>query len=254
MKRMKNNTRIISYTFCALALLLSGLSACKKSGTNCISNTGKITRETRIVSEFDSIDLADDVNLILSEDSIFKVEVEAGQNILDGIETMVAERQLIIRNNNICNWIRSYSKPVNVYVSLTKLKKIYYNASGNITTLTPIKSNNLKIFVNGGAGTIDMNLDITGYGYFYLQSGTVDFNLHGKCSISSIYAGDFGLIQAKDLQTVYTYVTNRGSNDVYVNVQEYMEARIESIGNIYYTGNPDSLDIKINGPGAVIPF
>ena len=254
---MKNNnccTRIAIYTIGILSFLLLGLFSCKKSGTDCLTSTGKIVREVRNVDDFDSIDMGDKVNLILSEDSVMKVEVEAGQNLLNGIDTKVIDHQLVIRNNTICDWVRSYKIPVNVYVSVNNIKKIFYNSSGNITTLTPIKSDNLDVIVWGGAGTIDMNLDIKGSGYFYLQSGTVDFNLHGTCHYCLFHAGDFGLIQAKDLQTGYAYVTNHGSNDVYVRAQKFLEARIESIGNIYYTGNPDSLAIKIHGPGEVIPF
>jgi hypothetical protein len=254
MKVRNNRSRFFNYAAVALILLFAGLFSCKKSGTDCLTNAGPITREVRNVPEFDSIDMEDYVNLFLSQDSVIKVEVEAGQNILDGIETKVVDRQLVIKNNIICNWVRSYSKPINVYVSVKNLSKIFYNSSGNIHTLNPIRSTNLKVIAWGGAGSIDMELAINGSGYFYLQSGTVDFNLHGTCSICSIYAGDFGLIQAKDLQTGYAFVTNHGSNDVYVRAHQFLSADIESIGNIYYTGNPDSLEIIIHGPGEVIAF
>ena len=254
MKIKKHSIKLRTYTIGVLSVFLFGLPGCKKTGTDCFTSTGNIVREVRNIAEFDSIDMEDYVNLILSEDSVNKVEVEAGQNILDGIDTKVIDRQLTIRNNTKCNWLRSYSKPVNVYVSVKNLKKIYYNSSGNITTLTPIRSDNLKVDVWGGAGTIDMNLDIKGFGYFIIHMGTADFNLHGTCSICTIFAGDFGLIQAKDLQTGYAFVTNHGSNDVYVRARQFLKARIESIGNIYYTGNPDSLDIQIHGVGEVIQF
>jgi hypothetical protein len=229
-------------------------SSCKKDGTDCMTNTGKIIRQTRNVADFDSIDMEDYVNVILSQDSVNKVEVEAGENIQSGILTKVENRQLLIKNNLMCNWLRSYSTPINVYVSVKNLSKVFYNASGNLTTLTPIRSNYLKVDAFGGAGSINMELDIHGFGYFILETGTVDFTLRGTCSICSIYAADFGPIMAKDLQTGYNYVTNRGSNDVYVNARQYLSATIESIGNIYYTGNPDSVTIRINGPGEVFRF
>lgn len=244
----------LAYTIGALVIILLGMSSCKKSGTNCFTTTGKIEKETRSSAEFDSIELENNVNLILRQDSVFKVEVEAGKNLLDGIETEIVNRQLIIRNRNICNWLRSYSNPVNVYASVKNLQAIYYNSSGNITTLNPIISNNLRVDVWGGAGTIDMNLNINGFGTFIIHMGTADFILHGTCSICSIFAGDYGLIKAGDLQTGYCYVTNRGTNDIYVKARQLLDATIESIGNIYYTGNPDSLSIKIHGTGEVIPY
>lgn len=237
-----------------LFVCMAILSSCKKSGTNCLNSSGPVVREVREVSEFDSIEMNDYVNLILTQDSVVKVEVETGKNLQSGIETTVTERQLVIRNHNICNWLRSYSVPVNVYATVHNLKKIYYNSSGNISTTNPITSKKLTVDVWGGAGTIDLNLDIKGFGYFIVHMGTADLKLRGNCSICSIYSGEYGLIQAGDLLTGYSFVSNHGSNDVYVKAIQYLSATIESIGNIYYTGNPDSLDIVINGPGEVIPY
>ena len=253
----KSEKNIIRTLFMTGFILLSGFilfTGCKKSGTNCITNAGPVVREVREIADFDSIEMNDYVNLILTQDSVVKVEVETGKNLQSGIETTVTERQLIIRNNNVCNWLRSYSTPVNVYVTVDNLKKIFYNSSGNITTTNPITSKKLTVDVWGGAGTIDMNLDIKGFGYFIVHQGTADLKLRGNCSICSIYSGEYGLIHAGELHTGYSFVSNHGSNDVYVKAIQYLSATIESIGNIYYTGNPDSLDIVIKGPGQVIPY
>jgi hypothetical protein len=238
----------LEIVFCVI-LVITG---CKRDTTDCFTNTGKIVRQVRNLPEFDSIDMENYVNLILRQDSVEKVEVETGENLQDGIETTVVNRQLLVRNNIICNWLRSYSKPINVYVSVINLKKIYYNSSGNITTENPIRSNDLRVEVWGGSGTIDMDLNINGFGYFYIQMGTADFRLRGNCSVCNIFGGDYGLIQAEGLVTGYCYATNHGTNDIYVNALQLMSADIESIGNIYYSGKPDSLIIKIHGAGQVI--
>ena len=244
------------YSFLLLFLIvivLVGWTGCKKSGVNCLTSNGKTIRQDRLLQDFDSIDVQDYVNLILSQDSLNKVTVESGQNIINGITTQVIDRQLVIRNTNKCNWLRSYDVPVNVYVSVKDLKKIYYLSSGNISTTNALKTHSLIVEVWGGSGTIDLALDIF-LGHFALVMGTADLNLHGHCAINTIYSGDFGLFQCKNLKTGYSFVTNKGSNDCYVNVSQYLEANIGSIGNIYYTGNPDSLSIRIHGAGKVIPF
>ena len=98
-------------------------SGCGKSG-NCLTSTGKIIQEVRSVGAFDSIDVRDNVNVILIMDSVNKVVVESGKNIISGITTDVADHQLTIQNLNKCNWLRSYDKPLNVYISVKKLLKI----------------------------------------------------------------------------------------------------------------------------------
>jgi hypothetical protein len=248
-KRVSNKPLLVVI----VSIMVCLIAACDKSGVNCISTSGKTIMQERIVGDFDTIDLEDNVNLILKQDTAIKVIVESGQNIIDGITTEVNNRTLTIHNLNICNWMRSYDVPLNVYVSVKNLSKIYYNSSGDVSTQNALISRYIMVEAWGGAGTIDLNLDIF-EGYFVLQMGTSDFNLRGSCAIVSFYSGDYGLIDAKDLKSRYTYVTNMGSNDVYVNSSHYMEATISSIGNIYYTGTPDTVKVIDHGEGEVIPF
>jgi hypothetical protein len=244
----------IRYSFCALSLVvIFGWMGCEKSGVNCITSNGKTIMQQRILPDFDSIEVNDYVNLVITQDTVNKVSVETGQNIMSGITTEVIARQLVIRNINKCNWLRSYDVPVNVFISVKNLMKIYYLSSGNITTTNTLRSKVLTVEAWGGCGTIDLDLDIY-QGYFILQIGTSDFNLHGSCAISNIYSGDYGFFQCKDLKTRYTFITNSGSNDCYINTTHLVEASIGSIGNIYYTGNPDSVVTHIQGAGHVIPF
>jgi hypothetical protein len=182
-----------------------------------------------------------------------KVTVETGQNIMGGITTRVENRQLIITNTNTCNWLRSYNKPINVYVSAKKIWKIYYEASGNVTSGNTLKFDSLKVEVWAGCGTIKLDLDIF-KGYFILNTGTADFDLHGKCAINSVFTGEYGKFDGRDLSTAYSFITNNGSNDSYVNASVMVQGEIGNIGNIYYTGNPPTVEESGTGSGKMIPF
>jgi hypothetical protein len=233
-------------------LLLLSVISCNKNG-KCFSTSGSVISQERPVMPFDSIDLGDNADLILTQDSITKITVEAGQNIISGITTEIVDRQLVIRNTNICNWLRSYQKPLNVYVSLDHLWKIYYNAAGNISTTNTFNIDSVKVEVWGGCGTIDLALNCK-KGFFALNQGTADYNLHGNCDVASVYVSGMGLFQAKNLVTHYCSVENKGTNDCYVNVSVSLNAIIENIGSIYYTGNPGQIVTKISGSGVVEPF
>ncbi|MDD4604160.1 MAG: DUF2807 domain-containing protein [Bacteroidales bacterium] len=238
-------------------LFLLGLtvmvSSCTKDVGVCLSSTGQVIREIRTLPVFTKIDMQDNISLVLIQDTVCRVEVEAGQKIISGIRTEVIDGQLILQNFNQCNWLRDYSKPINVYVYSDTLWKITYNSSGDITSNGTLKMDSLKVIVWGGCGTIDLTLDIW-QGSFSLNMGTVDIRLHGVCAVNSVFTGDYGMFDGRDLRTGYTFITNKGSNDSYIQATNEIDATILSIGNIYYRGNPCNIKSKILGSGQLLPF
>jgi hypothetical protein len=47
-------------------------------------------------------------------------------------------------------------------------------------------------------------------------------------------------------------MNNKGSNDCYVWVTYHLGAEIENIGNIYYRGDPVTINANITGTGQLI--
>ena len=252
MGKRRSNKAIGFLFFVAAAAGSMGVVSCNKGGM-CFSNSGSVIMQERAVTPFDSIDLGDNVDLILTQDTVDRITIEAGSKIISGITTDIHSRQLVIRNLNTCNWLRSYDKPLNAHVSVRNLWKIYYNGAGNVNSTNTLSGDSVKLEIWGGCGTINLTLNYN-QGWFGLFLGTADYNLHGNCNMTSIYMSDMGLCQAKDLKTRYCNVTTRGSNNCYVNVSVSLYAIIENIGSVYYTGNPASVSGKITGSGVLEPF
>ena len=234
----------------AVALLFHG---CNKDGGVCVSSSGEVTRQIRNITGFNEIQVNDNVSLILTTDTISPLVVEAGKNILGGITTKVENGILTLENKNTCNWLRNYSKPINVYVSSRSIWRIIYNGSGNVSTTGTLKLDSLSVEVWGGCGTIDLALDIW-KGNFSLNMGTVDFRLRGISAITSVFSGDYGLYDGRNLRTGYTFITSNGSNDCYVQATNSLDVTIGSIGNVYYSGQPGSIKANIYGTGKLLPF
>ncbi|MEI7725747.1 MAG: head GIN domain-containing protein [Bacteroidota bacterium] len=255
MEKEQSDSRKTHFGFLPVILIIMAglLYGCAKDGGVCVSNSGPITQQTRNIQDFRQIELLDNVSLILTSDTTNQLVVEAGKNIIGGIKTTAENGVLTIGNSNTCNWLRDYKKPINVYISARKIWRIMYNGSGDISTTDSLKLDSLTVEVWGGCGTIDLTLNIW-KGNFSLNMGTVDFRLRGISAITAVYAGDYGLYDARDLKTGYTYITSKGSNDCYVMAINSLDATIGSIGNIYYKGNPAAFKATINGTGQVLPF
>ena len=236
-----------------LLIATLALTSCKKNGvSNCFVSTGEITMDNRSINSFNSILLKDNVNLILKKADSNAIIVEAGKNLISGVKTDVGENGVLeIRNDNSCNWIRSYSSPINVYLNYKVIDSIDYNSIGDITTENTLIADSLWIMAHEGAGKINMDVDVSTL-YCSLHYGTLDIILRGKAGVSYIYSASFGLINTLDMESDYMYINNRSSNDIYVTAKTHIGATIDNIGNIYYTGNPITVSFNKNGTGELI--
>ncbi len=229
------------------------LYSCKKeSEAGCFDSTGDITTENRSIQTFNNIILNDNVNLILNKADSNSIIIEAGANIIKGIKTTVSETGVLdISNNNACNWIRSFESPINVYLNYIDIDSIEYKSIGDITTTNPLITDSLWITAHKGAGQINMDIDVSTL-YCSLHYGTLDIILKGKSSISYVYSASFGLINMIDIESNFVYINNKSSNDVYIWAKTHLGATIENIGNIYYTGSPETISFDKIGTGELI--
>lgn len=234
------------------ALIMIGFSGCEKSILdNCAASGGKITKEDRGHPEIHYIHLSDNINLILEQGNSPSLQVEAGKNLLPDIITEVKNGELYIRNENKCNWLRSYNKEVNVYLTIAALDSLDYYGSGDIFSVNALKSDSIRIDVWEGSGSIRLQLDVP-TSHLNLHFGTVDFNVTGRSNVTYIYAASYGPFNCGDLDSKFVYINNKGSNNCYVRASVHLVATIEYLGNIYYYGNPGTIHTDISGDGKLI--
>lgn len=225
-------------------------SSCKKENRcDCIKRTGTIITETRTVPAFDRIFTEQDVDVFITEDVVSEVKVEAGENIVPLIETIVEDGILIIRNKNRCNWARSYKKPLNVYIKTPGLKFIHSNGSGHIKSLNTITVDSFDVQIEG-AGNIELTVDnnkvishVYGIGNLTLRGNTDEH----ACSI-----GGSSFLYASELNTGYTYLHSYSLGLSYIKTTGLLIYRIDDKGDVYCYGNPTTVqEAGRNGTGVL---
>ncbi len=162
-----------------LCIFLLFLLSCKKENMcDCIKSTGKIKFQERIVGDFSNIWLEDNINIILKPDTINKITIEAGENLLKLIHTEIKNNYLYITNENRCNWVRKFDIPINAYISLKKLDTISYWGSGNISCTDTLKNAIFQIDVHDGSGTVDLTIN-TYESRLKIHTGPPTLNIDG---------------------------------------------------------------------------
>lgn len=237
----------------ALAVFLFFLTACEKTPVlDCFVSTGKIVKEERQLGQFRTVLLMDNINLILSQSNKNRLVVEAGSNLMGKIVTEVEnDSVLILKNDNRCNWVRSFDKPVNVYLEFKQLELIEYRSIGDVSNADTLRLDSLSVDVKEGAGKIELLIK-TPLVYCNLHYGTADIFLKGFADLSYVFGDGFGRIDNRDLNASQVFVTNKSSNDMYLNARLRLGATIENIGNIYYRGNPSEIELQRTGSGELI--
>lgn len=232
-------------------LLLTVFSCEKASVVDCFKSTGQIIQENRDLTEFHTVILHDNIDLVLEQSETNHLTIEAGENLMKKIITEVNDSVLTISNYNSCNWVRSYDKPITAHLSYTRLDTIEYRSIGNITSTDTIYTEYIVIDVKEGAGEIAFTVHATTI-YCNLHYGTADIKMKGICDVCYVYSNSFGLIDNRELISGFVYLENRSSNDVYVDVRKTLGATIDNIGNVYYTGNPYNITLSGEGTGELI--
>jgi hypothetical protein len=235
-----------------LILLITVLFSCNSEQLDdCFTKTGADITEERAAEYFHSIELYNNINLVLVPGNTPFLEIKGGKNLLPAIKTEIKDSTLIIRNTLKCNWTRSFDREITVYATAPALREIRYEGSGDIRTEGQIKLDSLQVNIWGGAGSFDLDLDVTKL-KLAMHYGTVDLTVKGKALITTIFANSYGPFYCSELISNIAYVRNSGTNQVYVYAKHILEVEITSVGDIFYYGNPYDIKMNVTGAGKLI--
>ncbi len=235
-----------------ICLLLAIISQqCKKAG--CLESAGKTVVLQRQASPFHQIDLFDNIDLVLTQDTIEWIKVETGENIQPNISTTIDKGVLTIKNNATCTWLRSASEKIKVYVGVKNLDYLNYNASGNISSTNTLLADKISFYTKEGAGNIEVTLDAkeTHADIIYENS---DFIFHGKSDVCYSYTNSRGSIDFSDFAVKRMVIGYAAVRDATINVTETLESVVYHTGNLYYTGNPAYVSTHSYSSGKIVPL
>jgi hypothetical protein len=230
------------------------LTTCQKDHMlDCFKSTGDQITQTRDAAEITDIQLDDNVDLIIHPNSDPYIKVTAGENLIDGIITELSGNKLYIRNENRCNWMRSFKNTYTVEVGMHNPVSIVYYGSGDISCSDSVKTPDFHFDGTNGSGSINILLSCNRL-FLNNHTGRCDYHLKGKCDAAMVYLNDVATCDARELNSGYFDVTSQTTGDVYANPLNELAVQILYNGNVYYSGSPVISSEKITGNGKLIHF
>ncbi len=227
------------------------LSCNKQDSPDCFQTAGEYATVRRELEPFTLIELHDYVQLELFDTNVHFIEISAPENLITDIATELSGGKLEIRNDNTCNWVRSFKNKITVRIYAPAFHEIENFGTGNITSINQLQESRLKIENRHSAGLVrlDVLMDTLS---LYIHTGVSDALLTGSATTTEIFNQGLGFVDARDLQSQYTFCNNSSINDIYINAEQYLYALIQFSGNIFYSGSPNDVDAVIEGDGEVI--
>lgn len=240
-----------------LFLSLSFISCEKPS--ECFESTGETVTRLVEVDAFSKIKVYRGIELVITQGTEYKVEIQSGSNLIDNIEVTQNGSQLILKDNTTCNWLRDYGQTT-VYITTPNLEEIYSKTERNISSNGVLTFPILRLYSidqNGdfeaAAGTGDFYINVNNSQLVIESNNVSRFYISGATNeaIFNFYAGD-SRIEAQDLTAQFIYVYHRGSNDMIVKPIQSITGKMVSTGNIILKNNPPIVNVEQLYQGHII--
>ncbi|QLE01772.1 DUF2807 domain-containing protein [Galbibacter sp. BG1] len=252
--------KIVRNIFCILSVLLLGtaLTSCDSENANdCIQSSGKIIKEERAVTPFSRILVNEEISLVLKQDSVYKVEVESGENLLNDIDVEVVENQLVLTNHNICNFFREYNNTT-VYVSTPTISEIRSATQRDIISDGVLESEKLVVYSenyqnNEYLTSADFYLEVNVKSFQMVFNGISNMNISGEATNLNInMASGNGRFEGRGLSVENANIYHRGSNDIIVKASKTLSGDIYSTGDLISIGRPETVEVTEHYKGKLI--
>ncbi len=241
-------------TYFTIAILFFGCNS--ENASDCFQTAGTIIQQEITVASFDKIVINERLELIIKEGNTQKVVVETGENLLNDIDVQVVNSELVVTNNNTCNFVRDYGL-TKVYVTSPNITKIRNSSEfavrseGTLTypSLLLLAEDYQSDYLNVGDFYISVNnssLRITSNGIsnFFIDGQTTDLNV-------GFFAGD-SRFEGQNLIATNVKITHKSTNDMLVNPQSKIEGNIYSLGDVIAYNHPTTVDVTEHYLGRLI--
>jgi len=235
---MRRNIRK-SAIFVLIALVFSGCNIPSKLID--IRGSGVIKSETRQVSGFDSIDFSGIGSLTIVQGSEEFLQIEAEDNLISHIESVVRAGKLSIEFKERINIIPS--KDILFTLGVKDIKQLDVNGLGYVFSsqllvdkLNVHSSGSSQVNLSALSGN-ELNVEISGAGIFKIE---------GNVDIQNIDVSGAGVYDAGNLQSKQARINISGAGSAILWVENALEVELSGFTALRYYGKP-SLVKRVSG-------
>jgi hypothetical protein len=203
--------------------LATTIGACSGTSSSSVTGSGELRTESRDIAGFSTIQVSGSGNVIIEQNGTESLSIEAEDNLLADLTSDVSDGTLRLGTTE--GAALRPTLPITYRVTVEELAGVQLSGSGSVTA--------------AGITTPAIAIDISGSG---------DVTVTGTADDQVVTISGSGDYDAGDLATLNSTAEISGSGNLFVDVRDAFEARIDGSGSVTYTGDPQVVQ-AINGSG-----
>lgn len=230
-----------------LSMLL--FSCDSENVSDCFQAEGDIVEQFYTLEAFDKIRVNRNVELYIIQGSEVEVKIVTGENLLNDIDLKVENNQLIISNENECNYVRDYNI-TKAYITVPNLIEIRCATQFGVYSQGVLDFPELEVysedFFDETAYAIgDVSLQINSDNFRTVGNNLTRFVISGYANTAKVtLASGDGTFDGSNLIANQVQVFHRGTNKLIVNPQVSLEGEIRSTGNLIAKNEPPTVNVE----------
>jgi len=228
-----------------LIILLLSLSSCYFNFRETVYGNGNIVTEERHVDSFNRLKVSSGIDAIITQGEEESIKVIADENLLEYIKTEIYDNTLkIYTDANI-----RHAKSKEVHLVYRQLREIDISSAGDVEGTNRMKAVDLDLDLSSAG---DLTLDVEAIKINCNISSAGDAHLSGTADELDADLSSAGDLNAYDLVVRKARVSSSSAGSARICATGEVDLNASSAGDIYYKGDPKTININRSSAGSII--
>ncbi|MFO7873950.1 MAG: DUF2807 domain-containing protein [Bacteroidales bacterium] len=201
--------------------------------------------EERAAEGFTGLKVSSVFEVYVTQGETFSVMVEAPEEHMEHIETIVENNMLSIDYTQ--RRVRNL-EDLKVYVTAPEFYYLQASGASSIQTDDTLRNASLELRVTG-ASSIDVAVDVEEL--TTKVNGASRINLRGKAAMHDLTVSGVSRVNAYDLTTHTSYVKSSGTASARIRVTDTLSAEASGTSKVTFRGTPETTDYQTSGTGSI---
>lgn len=232
----------------SVSLMLLEMACQPSQIPDCFQAGGNHGTLEMVIPAFEEIVLQDHLHYILHQDSVFHCTIEGPENLLNEIDFHLEDQTLTVSNQNTCNIVRSYNRNISVHIYAPYFSKISNESTLQIDCADTLKQPYLYFHQSQASSNTTLLLHCDSV-WVEIPTGHGDVCLKGQSSVTKLYSGSVGILDARNLFTRQLFCNQSAIQDMFVRSTEYAYIEITNLGNVFFATPTNQVDLNLSGEG-----